>query len=153
MTAIESAAVAWVALRHASVRLRRERNGVVCLAEERDEPEVGWVGREPCFKVTAGESPDGKAVYDRAPISDWCPRCQQRQAIHDAYRIVNKAAGIANRALQMRCRGVAETRAEAMRQWCDHVALTPDELARLGWTVVKGRFVPDAPRNTRKAKA
>ena len=104
MTAIESAAVAWVAARHAAVRLKAQRNAMRCRVEDRDEPETGWHGTTPCFKVTVVLHDDDDRDYCRPPVSEWCDQCQQRQDIHDAYRIVAKAAGITNRALQAKCR-------------------------------------------------
>ena len=101
---IEQAAVGWVAARHAAVRLKAQRNQMRCLVGDRDEPETGWRGTEACFKSVVDVPEDDPRDYARKPVAGWCAPCQQRQDIHDAYRIVAKAAGITNRALQAKCR-------------------------------------------------
>jgi len=117
MTALESAALAWVIAKREAETLRHARVMQECdfcpvVSDDPAGPTKTKRQDAPCFRnfcvpVGPEDPPTTK------PVAEWCPSCQRRQVIHVQYRAATKARGIANRALQLLC--AAELRRQATR--------------------------------------
>ena len=96
LTDLTVATMAWNRARVLLVRLRAARAECRCERCEREEPEVGFAGTEPCWKQWI-DIFDG----DRVRVTrGWCATCELRERIHLAFRAAMRVRGARQRVMQ-----------------------------------------------------
>lgn len=109
---IASAARRWDAARLLSIKLRAERSSFLCDRDrEAMEHEAAIIDHNlpslrsvatvrPCWKTFVGHGQGENYDEERLPENEWCPKCQERQAVYLALRAANRERGVALRQMQ-----------------------------------------------------
>lgn len=99
------AALTWDELRRKANDLKAARNAIECegvtdaFAQEFGEVVARGTTGDPCWRIYVGFTGDGERQV-KAPVAEWCPSCQKRQAIQDELAAVNRQRGAAMRRMQ-----------------------------------------------------